>query len=402
MRILWISDGGSPTGFGTVTHAIGERLVSDYGHDVHVLASNYRGDHVDTNLKLYVPNFSEKNDIYGWNRHLELLGSIAPECVVFLNDPVIVVNSLLNNRWDSDKVFWRGLAQGEVSWRVPIVTYMPIDGYNIPKVWDILARRTARVAMSHFGQQTMPEAPVIWHGVDTSIFHPRNKTESKRALGLDPDRFLILRVDKNSPRKNYADTWRALRPLLRKYTDIDVWFHCQINPIDGVNLMNLTYNDEDIRDRINYSPRVTGWTGWGIDELAMLYSAADLFVSTSWGEGFGLTLLEAMASGVPVVAQDCSAVTEVVGPGGVLVEPQRQITVPAGHDQMLPNVDAFTDAIEKLYLSRGARRALGEKAVAHASQFTWDEAARRMNDVIEREVARALPEQQRPAESAAG
>ena len=44
-RILWIGDGGCTTGFGRVTHAIGDRLVRSYGHDVHVLATNYDGDY---------------------------------------------------------------------------------------------------------------------------------------------------------------------------------------------------------------------------------------------------------------------------------------------------------------------------------------------------------------------
>lgn len=386
MRVLVVSDAGAPTGFGTVTHNIFERIVEKHGWDVHVLAANYRGDHVDTNLKLYVPTMNEPKDIYGMSRFLELAGKIGPEVIFFLNDPQIVLNFLLNNRWDNDRVLWRGISNGETTYKPPIIAYLPIDGYNSPKSWDILKDRCRRVAMSHFGQEAMPEAPVVWHGVDTSVFKPMNKTEAKRQLGFDPDRFLVLRVDKNSFRKNYPDTWRALRPVMRRHPDIDVQFHCLPATVDGNNLHSFAFNDEDIRERLTFSPNLTGWTGWTTESLVTLYNAADVFVSTSWGEGFGLTILEAMACGVPVVAQDCSAVTEVVGDGGILIKPQRPFAAPMGQDQMLPDVDGFSEAIERIYLSKGLRRDLSAKAVEQASKMSWDIAADRMMSVIEDEV----------------
>lgn len=381
-RILWIGDAGAPTGFGVVTHNIAERLVRDYGHDVHVLATNYRGDHVDTNLKLYVPTLTNPIDMYGQSRFLELLGKLMPDALVFVNDPAVVLSALLNNVYDPDKVLWRGIVNETTTYKPPILAYLPIDGYSSPKTWDVLAQRVTRIAMTKFGQAQMPEAPVIWHGVDTTVFRPRDKRESKRALGFDPDRFLILRADKNSYRKNFPDTWRALRPVLRRHGDIDVHFHCLPAANDGHNLTAFIHNDEDIRDRLTFSPNLTGFTGWGQENLATLYSAADLFVTTSWGEGFGLTILEAMASGTPVVASDHSAITEVVGPGGVLIPPVRPIAVPMGQDQMLPDVEAFSAAIERLYRGPGSRRKLAAKAVAHAQQFSWDEAARRFDALL--------------------
>lgn len=380
MRLLVIADAGIHSGFGTVTHAICERLVTQYGHDVHVLAVNWQGDHVDTPLKLYLPTQKERSDVYGESRYIELLGKLMPDALLFINDPAIVLSCLLDNRFDPDRVLWNGFGP----YKPPIIAYLPIDGYESPRRWDQLAERVIRVAMSRFGQRQMPEAPVIWHGVDSQVFRPLDKREAKQALGLDPDRFLVLRVDKNSMRKNYADTWAALRPVLRKYADIDVFFHTRPVTPDGVNLIAYIGNDEDIRDRLILPPQGTlgGFVGWTQETLATLYAAADLFVSTSWGEGFGLTILEAMACGTPVVAQDCSSITEVVGPGGVLIQPQRRIAAPMGQMQCLPNVKQFSAAIERLYLDRGRLARLGEAATAHARTFSWDIAARRFNDVL--------------------
>lgn len=377
MRVLWISDGGTHTGFGTVTHAIGERLVRDYGHDIHVLAANYRGDHYDTSLKLYRADRDEAGDIIGMSRFIRMTAEVMPEAIVFVNDPQVVMTALLKNPWDTEQVLWRGMkGEGDLVYRPPILAYLPIDGYETPRQWNILADRTHRIAMSHFGQGAMEEAPVIWHGVDTSVFYPRDKGEAKRALGFDPDRFLVLRVDKNSIRKDYPSTYKALRPVLRAHDDVDVHFHCQPVAPDGYNLNSVRFNDEDIRDRVSFTPSLGGFLGASQAQLATLYAAADLFVTTSWGEGFGLTILEAMASGTTVIAQDCSAISEVVGEAGIRVRPKGRISMPMGQEMYLPDVERFTYWIEHLYGARKVRESLAAAAVTQAAKFSWDEAAR--------------------------
>ncbi len=56
-------------------------------------------------------------------------------------------------------------------------------------------------------------------------------------------------------------------------------------------------------------------------DLPILYQAAEAFILLSYYEGFGLPILEAMASGTPVLAADCTALPEVVGEAGLLVDP---------------------------------------------------------------------------------
>jgi glycosyltransferase involved in cell wall biosynthesis len=400
VRILWMADAGCHTGFATVTHSIGERLVSEYGHDVHVLANNYRGDYWPTNLKLYVPNMHIPLDLLGKSRYLELIGKLMPDAIFFINDPAIVFDCVGNNQFDEEKVLIRGIRNASSVYHPPMFAYMPIDGYNTPRSWDQLTKRMTRIAMTKFGRDTaMPEAEVVWHGVDTEVFKPVPKREAKQRLGMDPDRFLVLRVDKNSLRKDYPTSWKALVPLLREYDDIDVHFHCLPRANDGYDLNATRYNQEDVRARVTFSDLVpTGAVGWSIEQLSLLYSAADIFLSTSWGEGFGLTILEAMACGTPVIAQDCSAITEVVGPGGVLIPPIGRIPIPQGQEQCLPDAGAFTAAIRDLYLNRDRRVYLGERARKHALKFSWDYAAGAMNRIIEKGVSDAVRVEQRPPE----
>lgn len=401
-RILWLGDAGCTTGFGRVTHAIGDRLVTDYGHDIHCLAVNYDGDYWPTPMKLYLANKIQQMDVYGQSRFVEMLAEVDPEVVIMLNDPYVVMKFLLRNRRDEQMILAR--------YR-PIIAYTPIDGINWPVTWTGLPEMVGSmprieggtgpwlrsVVMSKFGQSVLPDSTLVYHGVDTDTFYPVNykrpmtssegtkvtsKADAKRVIGLNPDDFLILRVDRNSWRKNYADTWRAVLPVMKRHKNVYAWFHCKAEG-DNLELPQLLNRDPETKDRFRFPGQYSTKRGWSNEDLAILYNAADLFVSTSWGEGFGLTLAEAAASGVPIVAQNCSSITEVVGPGGILIEPERHITVESGQDQWLPNVEAFTEAIERLYVSSGARRSLGDAGHQHVgTKFSWDEAARRFDELI--------------------
>lgn len=402
MKILWLGDAGAHTGFGRVTHAIGERLV-DMGHEVHVLAVNYDGDHWPTNLRLYVPNKLVPTDIYGQSRFVEMLGTVEPDIVVMLNDPFVIAKFLFRNKWDDQKIL--------LQYR-PILAYMPVDGTNQPTTWNVLKQVTKPVLMSRFGRTWMPDAPVVWHGIDTDLYRPASegsyissggmkvtsKKDAKRALGYDPDGFLVVRVDRNSRRKDFSSTFKALVPVMKRHRDIQVHFHCKPTGEDGVELPQLFSREPDVAERFFVPGEHNTRVGWPDSDLAILYNAADLVVSTSWGEGFGLTLGEALACGTPVVAQNVSSITEVVGPGGVLIEPLTTITVTSGEDQWLPDVAAFSDAIEHLYQAGGVRRKLGRAGRDHIKQFSWDEAARRFDLLLNELQAEAnAKEEEKPA-----
>ena len=401
-RVLWFSDAGATTGFARVTHSIGERLVEDFGHDIHVLATNFRGDswpcerpgysHV-TPLRLYRPDTIVAGDIYGRARIIEMLAKVEPDVVVFLQDPQVVLNTLFANMKDPDRIL--------LQYR-PMLAYVPSDGTNLPPTWTtVLPKVTNVVAMSEWGQGQYQPSNLVYHGIDAEVFWPisekpkttstgivcKTKNDCKRAFGLDPDKFLVGRVDTNSGRKDYPALIKALWPLMEKYSDIEAWFHCEDEAANvGVRMQDmLLRNVANVKpDRFHFPGLHTSFEGWSVEDMNVLYSAFDVFVSTSRGEGFGLTLAEAAAAGCPIIAQNVSAIPEVVGPGGILVEPSGyMITPPSGQDNWLPDIAAFTEAIERMYHSRGLRRDLGEAAVKHVREkFSWDTAAQLFDEYI--------------------
>jgi glycosyltransferase involved in cell wall biosynthesis len=401
-KVLWMSDAGCTTGFGRVTHSIGERLVEEYGHEVHVLAVNYRGDtwncerpghdHV-TPLRLYRPNSIRTDDIYGMTRVIEMLGKVEPDVVVMLFDPQVIINHLFKNQYDQDKIL--------LQYR-PLLTYIPVDGINLPRTWTkVIPEVSNVVAMSRFGQEAYKPSRLVYHGVDPELWWPiwekpkvtstgvvcKTKADCKRAVGVAPDRFLVGRTDTNSARKDYPNLVKALWPLMKKNWEVEAWFHCEAETVrdNGVRFPQFLLRESNTvkPERFRFPGLHNSFEGWKQQDLNVLMSAFDVYASTSRGEGFGLTLAEAAACGIPIVAQNVSAIPEVVGPGGILLEPKDTFTVPSGEDVWLPDPPAFTEAIERLYHSKGLRRDLGMAGVEHVRKsFSWDFAAQKFDEYI--------------------
>ncbi len=389
-RILLLGDAGVHTGFGTANNELGKRLVTNHGHEITALAVNYRGDYVNTPMHLFPADIERSGDVYGKKRIIEMLGKIEPDLVWMTNDPFIVRSILWNNEYDTDRWLLK---------MRPIAAYLPIDGSPYPSTWDDgLATYTRRIAMTRFGAEAMGVEDIVHHGVDTEVFHPvsvddpirasngmviTSKREAKAAFGYPPDAFVILRVDANSLRKDYAATWKAVVPVMQRHNHVWTHFHCDGHPIDGgVSMPALWSRDLKTAPRFRLSD-ITSLKGIEVRDLAVLYNMADVFVSNSRGEGFGLTIAEAAACGVPIIAQNISAIPEVVGPGGILIDPIYPVTAPGGQEMGLSNVEAFTEAIEHLYRNEGFRKRYGRAAAKHIREtFNWDVEAAKMSDIF--------------------
>ena len=185
-------------------------------------------------------------------------------------------------------------------------TYAAWQGRMVP----LVARRALAVAtVSAYSRsqiaETLDIAPeriaVIAGGVDER-FRPGAAPDARHALGLE--RPYALTLSTRYPRKNQAALTEAARRLGERGIDLvaaggERGYMRAEPPVPGVRA--LGYVDDDL--------------------LPGLFAGARAFVLASRGEGFGLPCLEAMSSGVPVVAADSGALPETCGDAALLVDP---------------------------------------------------------------------------------
>lgn len=176
----------------------------------------------------------------------------------------------------------------------------------------------------------------------------------------------ILCVARQYPRKHVADLLRALT-LVRQSVP-------QVHTIivgDGPEHAALRALAAQLG--LGNTARFTG--ALPDDELMRMYRQADVFCLPSVQEGFGIVFLEAMASGLPVVATSAAAIPEVV--------PQWQagMLVPPG------DINALVAALTELLGDAALRRAYGLAGQAHVVQFDWE----RVADVFLQQVAPLMP-----------
>jgi len=126
---------------------------------------------------------------------------------------------------------------------------------------------------------------------------------------------------------------------------------------------------EALAEQLGIADDVVWVGGVPLEETVQFYRAADVFVYPSFNETFGLPILEAMATGCPVVTSDTSAMPETAGGCALLADP---------HDP-----ESIADALVKACGPEGER--LRASGLERAAEFTWDATAERTLDVY-REV----------------
>jgi len=183
---------------------------------------------------------------------------------------------------------------------------------------------------SYLSQYTIK---TIHNGIDTAVFYPRETAGIQRKYGLG-DKYVILGV---------ASSWDE-RKGLKAFLELSK----ELGADDVIVLVGLT--DKQI---LSLPSKVIGITRTeDQNELAELYSAADVFVNTSKEETFGLVTAEAMACGTPVIVYDSTACAEIVKEDdGMILDPNREQGLKDAIDQLrqYPKKTVNTDFnIEKM------------------------------------------------------
>jgi len=203
---------------------------------------------------------------------------------------------------------------------------------------------------------------VIYNGVDVDYFHPANKEESRKKLGLPKNRKIILSV-RRLVYKNGLDTLIESIPLVARNHPDTLFVVAGKGP--SRKLIEDRIKELGIEDNIKLP-------GFVPDKLLpVYYNAADYFVLPSAsGEGLPLVLLEAMACGLPVLATTVGGTPEIIKhmKNGVLVPPR--------------NPEAIAETMSKLLSKEGLDPAIGEEARRNVKdRFTWKKNLRQLQSI---------------------
>jgi D-inositol-3-phosphate glycosyltransferase len=219
---------------------------------------------------------------------------------------------------------------------------------------------------------------VIPCGFDGEELRPVSKTVARREIGIDRSTPLVLQLGRLVPRKGVDDAIRGFSRTVRVHAvparmlvvggDTD-----HPDPVKTPEIARLKQvaREEGVEARVAFTGRADRL------QLKYYYSAADVFISTPWYEPFGITPLEAMACGTPVIGSNV---------GGIKYSVQHEQTgylVPP-HDP-----DAIGQCAAHLLKNPDVRRQFGQQALARVNAlFTWEKVAESAAEVYRQVVER--------------
>lgn len=374
-KLLWIGDAVVASGFARATKYTLESLAKTW--DVHVLGLNYKGDPHTWPYPVY-PCWPG-GDLFGLGRTADLVKFIGPEMVLVQNDP------------------WNIPAYMQRVGNVPVSAAVAVDGKNcqgrglngltMAIFWTEFGRREAQLG-GYLGP-----AAVVPLGVDRRVYYPMDRYEARVQLGLPMHRidlrtaFIVGNVNRNQPRKRLDLSLMYFAEWIREYHVKDAYFMFHAAPTgdQGYDVVKLA-EYLGIANRLIYSEPEIGF-GVTEDGLRVTYNALDVQLSTTQGEGFGLTTLEGMACGIPQIAPDWSALGELFKDYAYLVPCDTVACTPNKINVIggVPSRAATISALDELYSNKKTRDDYVARSITCASlpRYDWRDVGKKFGEALD-------------------
>jgi glycosyltransferase involved in cell wall biosynthesis len=203
----------------------------------------------------------------------------------------------------------------------------------------------------------------VGNGVDLKRFHGSPRSDVRRWLGVPENANLILTVGNYTPLKGHEDLIRAMPAVLAKAP-----FAYAVIVGKGTEHLATLAESLGVSSHVRLPGSISGPIGHyddsdQPDQLADLYRSATVYVSVSnreGAEGLSLSVLDAMASGLPVIG------TDITGNRDVIKNQKNGLLIPPGDTQSL------AAAISRLVSDTPLQQAYGNAARCEAQRFEWD------------------------------
>ena len=373
-RILWISDSPSlPTGNGKITREFIKNIQDTGLYEVTVIGRGYEG-------------WPKDDHAFGCAVFPMDIGRPYPDVMRIISrevKPQVVISCL--DMWQID---W--IEHAKHSNAVYNIGYISIYGEPVPYSWKkIVKSLDLAICYSAFGKKVLNEflpftaIDMIHLGVNSELYRPlENRSKLRDSLALN-DKFVIGCIARNQTRKRLDKLIEGFALFAKKHEN--AYLFLKTEPISETG-----YDIPDLLDYYDIKKKTTieanRERGWHTEEkLVELYNLFDVYVQTAGAEGFGVPILEAMACGVPVIAPDYSACSELVKNNGILLKPYfNRIVDMASVEQVSINVDELSEALDNLYNDSDKRFELAKKGRLKAQNISWKHFSERWLTILSR------------------
>ena len=200
------------------------------------------------------------------------------------------------------------------------------------------------------------------------IFRPISKPEVedfRRQHQIPAETICILNVGSNHPRKNVLTILKVIAQLIAKGVPVHFFKTGE----------QLTGELKTFIDHHNLNSSITYLGKPDKETLVKIYNAADILLAPSLYEGFGMTILEAMACGTPAIASNVASLPEVAGDAAILVDPL--------------NIQEIVEAVCRLGNQPELRQKFIDQGFKRAQLFTWEKTAEQVANIYSAFVSKS-------------
>lgn len=213
---------------------------------------------------------------------------------------------------------------------------------------------------------------IIPCGFSEHEFYPIRKTLARKLLDLQVNEPVLLQLGRMVPRKgvdNVIKSIAKLKMLGKRTRLVIVGGENDLDKCPEIARLKKIAAEGNVLENIHFAGRKDR------DKLKFYYAAADVFITTPWYEPFGITPLEAMACGTPVIGSNVGGIkyTVIDGETGALVNPN--------------DPDELAEKISELAFDQDKLERLSTNAIKRVNQhFTWDNVAAKMSTLYKKMI----------------
>lgn len=363
---------GMPTGYGNQAKLLLERMIR---HGLEVASfSNYGIEGRSSTLEIggkQIPHYHRGLDQYSRDSiplHMRDFSSKHPD-----------LKSVLFTLYD----VW---VYNELKYEEQIVSWVPIDHTTMPpEVLRFLKKENVTpITMAPHGQRMLEQQGVpsiyIPHGIDTKTYYHDTKfngVEMREFMGVPEDAFLVGMVAANKAngqihRKAYAENLLAFAVHLKNYPNSYLYIHSEpTKAYGGFDLARLLQMVGIPKQNVILPDIYELRNGLPEEYLRAAYSAFDVLLSTSYGEGFGIPTVEAQACGTRVITSNFAASADLVSEESWKIDGQPFWDEPQASFFSVPSLNKIVTALEESYNNRGFSQASVDFAKQFDVEHVW-------------------------------